>query len=235
MSTMSNELLLIFSLVLIYGLTLLFYTFFGKSGLYAWTAIVTIAANIEVLLLIKAFGIEQTLGNVLFASSFLVSDILSENEGKVAATKAVKIGVLSNISFILLSQFWLLYNVSENDWAREPITQIFSNTPRVMLAGLLVYALSQWLDVRLYHAIWEKSIKIFGNSYKALWLRNNLSTIISQMFNTVLFTFAAFYGEYEMDVLISIVISSYLIYVFTALCDTPAVYASRFIKKRRKY
>ncbi len=231
---MSNEILLIISMFLIYGLVLLSYRFFGKAGLFAWTAIITIAANIEVLLLVEAFGIEQTLGNVLFASSFLVSDILSENEGRKDATKAVKIGVFSNISFILISQFWLLFTVSENDWARESISQIFSSTPRVMLAGLMVYAFSQWLDVRIYHALWQKTEKFFNDSKKGLWFRNNVSTLISQIFNTVLFTFAAFYGEYEMEVLVSIILSSYLIFVVTSLCDTPAVYISRMIKKARK-
>ncbi len=231
---MSNELLLILSMFLNYGLVLFFYRAFGKAGLFAWTALVTIAANIEVLLLVQAFGIEQTLGNVLFASSFLVSDILSENEGKEEATKAVKIGIATNISFILISQFWLLYTVSANDWALEPIKQIFSSTPRVMLAGLLVYAFSQWLDVHIYHFIWKATTRHFNDSTKALWFRNNVSTLISQIFNTLLFTFAAFYGTYDMQTIISIVISSYLIYVVTSLCDTPAVYISRMIKKKIK-
>ncbi len=228
---MSNEVLLIFSMILIYGLVLVFYRLFGKMGLFAWTAIVTITANIEVLILVDAFGIEQTLGNVLFASSFLVSDILSENEGRASANLAVKIGIASNISFILLSQLWLQFTPSVNDFAFASIQTIFSNTPRVMLAGLLVYALSQLLDVYLYHYLWKKTEKIFGDSIKGLWLRNNGSTLISQMLNTVCFTFAAFYGVYELDVIMSIIISSYMIYVVTSLCDTPIVYISRKIKK----
>ena len=75
---MTNELLLILSLLLIYSALLLFYYLFGKDGLYAWTVIATIAANIEVLILVDAFGMEMTLGNILFASTFLVTDIISE-------------------------------------------------------------------------------------------------------------------------------------------------------------
>ena len=69
-----NEILLIVSLLVIYGCVLLAYRLFGIHGLYCFTAIATISANIEVLILVDAFGMEQTLGNILFASTFLVTD-----------------------------------------------------------------------------------------------------------------------------------------------------------------
>ena len=69
---MTNEFLLIGSVVFIYGMALLGYKLFGKTGLYCLSAIATILANIEVVLLIDAFGMEQTLGNVLFAVTFLI-------------------------------------------------------------------------------------------------------------------------------------------------------------------
>ena len=75
---MTNELLLLGSVVFIFSMAIISYRFFGKSGLYCVSAIATILANIEVLLLINAFGMEQTLGNVLFAVTFLITDILSE-------------------------------------------------------------------------------------------------------------------------------------------------------------
>lgn len=106
---MSNEILLILSLVLIYSFVLLAYYFFDISGLYGWTVFCTITANIEVLLMVRAFGMEQTLGNVLFASSFLVTDIISEIGGKKQAQKAVNLGICTSCCFILISQMWLLY------------------------------------------------------------------------------------------------------------------------------
>ena len=82
---MTNELLLILSFILIYGSIVLFYRLYGKGGLLAMNVLVTILANIEVLLLVDAFGIEMTLGNVLFASTFLITDVLSENHSKKEA------------------------------------------------------------------------------------------------------------------------------------------------------
>lgn len=224
---MPNELLLILSLLLTFSTVLVFYKLFGKTGLSVWTAIATITANIEALLLIQAFGLEQTLGNVLFASNFLVTDILSELHGKEEANKAVNIGIATSIAFILLSQSWFLYTPAANDWASESIYAIFSNTPRLMLASFLVYAICQKFDVWAYHKWWAFTQKKFGDKDRFLWLRNNGSTLVSQLLNTVLFTFGAFLGIYELETLISICISSYIIFIVTSLADTPFVYLAK--------
>ncbi|MCF0104394.1 MAG: VUT family protein, partial [Eggerthellaceae bacterium] len=73
-----NELLLIGTVLLYFGILLFVKRFWGLPGFYAWIAIATILANIEVNKLIFAFGLEMTLGNVLFASQFLTTDIISE-------------------------------------------------------------------------------------------------------------------------------------------------------------
>ena len=96
---MPNELLIILSFVIIYGSTILFYRLFGKGGLLAFNVLATLIANIEVLLLVHAFGVEMTLGNVLFASTFLITDILSENHGKKVANRARE---YADRSFVIL-------------------------------------------------------------------------------------------------------------------------------------
>ena len=68
---MVNEFLLIVALLVSFGATIVFYKLFGKSGLFAWIGISAVFANIEVTVLVHAFGMDQTLGNTLFASSFL--------------------------------------------------------------------------------------------------------------------------------------------------------------------
>ena len=221
---MPNELILICSVVFIYGAALLGYKFFGKTGLYCISVIATILANIEVTIMINAFGMEQTLGNVLFAVTFLITDILSECEGKKAAQTAVYAGIFCSIFFLVLSQSWMLYTPSATDTIMPSIKAVFSNTPRMILASLVVYAVSQMFDVWLYHKWWNFTEKRFGSKRRFLWLRNNGSTLISQILNTALFTVFAFWGTYDIPTLISIFISSYVIYIFTSLLDTPFVY-----------
>ena len=227
---MRNEILLLLSVVIIYGSVLLWYKLLGGKGLMAFTVLATISANIEVLILVNAFGMEQTLGNILFASTFLVTDILSEVSGKKAANQAVNIGILTSLTFIIISQSWLLYQPGANDWAHSSIVNIFSNTPRMMAASLIVYAISQKFDVWLYHKWWGLTKRLCGDSRRYLWLRNNGSTLLSQLLNTVLFTMGAFLGTYDTRTLISIMWASYVIFIFTSLADTPAVYLARRIR-----
>ncbi|MBQ8780900.1 MAG: queuosine precursor transporter [Oscillospiraceae bacterium] len=227
-----NELLLAGSVLLIFGAVLLSYRILGRQGLYAVTAIATILANIEVLMVINAFGMEQTLGNVMFASTYLVTDILSENEGKEYASKAVKLGVFTSVIMFLFTQYWLLYTPAQTDWAAEHIREIFSTTPRLLIASFLGYVISQRFDVWLYHRIWEFTEKKSGSKKAYLWLRNNGSTMVSQLINTFIFTFVAFTGWYDAKTLISILVSSYIIYIFTSLLDTPVVYIARMLKEK---
>lgn len=226
---MINELLIILSFILIYGGVVLFYRLFGKGGLLAFNIVATILANIEVLLLVNAFGMEMTLGNVLFASTFLITDILSENHSRKDANRSVVISTLCSIFFIALSQLWLLYTPSENDWASGAFHTIFSNTPRIVCASLGVYLISQLADVWLYHKWWDWCKKRYGDSRRGLWIRNNGSTMISQLFNTLLYTVFAFAGTYSVQTMISIFVSSYIIYIITSLLDTPFVYWCRNI------
>lgn len=230
---MINEILLIGSLIFIFGTVLLVYRFFGKTGLFCISAIATVLANIEVVILVNAFGMDQTLGNVLFASTFLVTDILSECEGKKEANKAVWLGVLSSIFFLVLSQSWIYYIPSENNFVHSSVKEVFANTPRMIIASLAVYAISQLFDVWLYHKWWAFTEKRFGDKRRFLWLRNNGSTLVSQLLNTLLFTLFAFWGTYDIKTLVSIFLSSYVIYVVTSLLDTPVLYLARKIHEKK--
>lgn len=224
---MLNEVLLILSIFIIFGSELVFFKLFGKQGLFCFTAIATIAANIEVLIVVDAFGMEMTLGNVLFASTFLVTDIISELYGKKDATKAVNIGIATSIVFMIFSQWWLLYSPSENDFAMESMKVIFSNTTRVIIASMVTYFIVQNFDVWAYHKWWDFTTKKFGDKKKFLWLRNNGSTMLSQLLNTILFTVGAFWGTYDAKTLFNICISTYVIYIVTSLADTPFIYLAR--------
>ena len=226
---MTNELLLILSLIVTYSLVIVLLRFFKEQGLYLWTVVATIAANIEALIVINAFGMEMTLGNILFASTFLVTDIASELYGKKTSQKTVVLGITTSIAFILITQSWMLYQPAESDWASPAIREVFSNTPRMMFASLSVYAIVQMFDVWAYHKWWELTENKFGDSKSFLWLRNNGSTLVSQFLNSVLFTWGAFYGIYETHTLVSIALSSYIIFIVTSIADTPFIYLARTI------
>lgn len=227
-----NELLLIASLLVSFGTTVAFFKLFGKSGLFAWIGISAVFANIEVTILVHAFGMDQTLGNTLFAASFLATDILSEIYGKKDADKGVKVGILTTLLFILLSFMWTHYIPAADDWAMPAVQSLFSNTPRILLASLCGYAISEVFDVWLYHKWWDLTEKKTGSHTKMLWFRNNFSTLISQLINIVIFNFGAFLGIYGLKELIGITAACYVIYIFTSLLDTPFIYLATKIHKK---
>lgn len=226
-----NELLIAATLVLTFGSVLIWFRMFGKSGMFALTAFLTIAANIEVVILVNAFGIEMTLGNILFAGTFLATDILSEVYSKDEANKCVQVGILASISMIVLTNIWMLYTPSENDFVFPAVVTVFSNTPRVLVASLVVYAICQAVDVQLYHFLW----KLTGGNEKFMWVRNNGATLISQALNAVLFNFCAFYGTVNMSTMWSIIGASFSISIATSLLDTPVLYAARRIAQRHHF
>lgn len=231
---MRNEILLIATLIAEYTGVVLAYKFFGRNGLYAWIGLATVLANIEVMILVRAFGIEMTLGNILFATTFLVTDILSENYGKKYATKGVWIGILSSISFMVISFSWLLYVPSENNVTTEAFKGLFAYTPRIVISSLVVFAIVQNLDVWLYHKVWDTTSQKTGNREKGLWIRNNSATIISQVVNAVLYNVFAFGGMYPKATMVQIIVSTLVIYIITSLADTPFIYWSRKIRLRNE-
>ena len=128
----------------------------------------------------------------------------------------------------------MLFTPAASDWASGHISAIFETTPRLLLGSFLGFVISQRFDVWLYHKWWNFTEKKFGSKSKYLWIRNNGSTLISQVINTVLFTTVAFYGWYDGKTLVNIMLSSYVIYIFTSLLDTPAVYLARWMKTKGK-
>lgn len=231
---MQNELLLAASLLAAFGGLVVVFRFFGKGGIFSWICVCTILANIEVAALVNAFGMEQTLGNTLFAATFLATDMLSEFYGRKEARRGVLIGISASLAFIVFAKIWVCYIPSENDMALEPMKALFSNTPRILIASFAGFAASEFFDIWAYDAWWKWSEKKFGTRRRFLWLRNNGSTLVSQAINITIFSFGAFYGLYDFETLIAITVSAYVIYVFTSLLDTPFLYLARAVNDRWK-
>ena len=101
---MINEILWVGSIIICFLMVILAYKLFGKIGLFIWMAIGVILANIAVMKTVKIFGMVTALGNVIYSSLFLTTDILNENFSKKEAQKAVWIGFYVLISVTILMQ-----------------------------------------------------------------------------------------------------------------------------------
>ncbi len=226
---LSNEFLWFIMLLVIFLLILVSYRLFGKIGLFAWTPVAVILANIQVLKAVELFGFSATLGNIIYASSFLVTDILSENYGRRDAQRAVYIGFLSLIAMTVLMQLALWFTPSEADFAHGSLQLIFGIMPRLAMASLTAYGLSQLHDVWAYH-FW----KTRKPGKKFIWLRNNLSTMVSQAIDTVVFTLVALAGVFTGRIFWEIMATTYLFKVIVAALDTPFLYIARSWKDKKR-
>ncbi len=113
------------------------YRWYGAKGVMSWSILATIATNIECLIQIDALGMSMTGGNILFASTFLATDIISEMYGKQKANKLVNLSIITVVLFVVISQTWLFFQPNATDFALPHISSIFSNVPRVMIATLV--------------------------------------------------------------------------------------------------
>ena len=222
---MPNELIFVITVLIYLGSVLGLYKLFGKNGLYAFAIFGTLLGNIAVCKNVDIFGVATTAGNVLYAATFLVTDILSEKYGKKDATRAVAYSFSIMLLWMLGTQLILWFTPNANDYINESLKIVFGLVPRITAASLIGFICSQNIDVFLYHFIWSKT----GNDRTKLWLRNNGSTLTSQLIDTVIFTFIAFWGVYPRNVFFSILITTYLFKAIVALLDTPFMYWARKI------
>ena len=216
-----NEAMWFAVLIVNFIIVLAVYRFMGMTGLFVWMAIASILANIQVLKLVEFFGWNITLGNVLYGTSFLATDIISENYSKELARKSVWIGFFAMISMIILMTLSCLFHPATDDFVSEHMNAIFTVIPRISAASLIAYLISQNHDVWAYHFWMEK----FPDT-KFIFIRNNLSTMISQLIDSAIFTTIAFAGMYPFKVLVQIIISTYVLKWFVAFFDTGCVYVA---------
>lgn len=225
---MSNALIFIGAVIFFLLSVIVIFKFFGKAGLFGYVCFATILANIQVCKSIELFGLTTTAGAVLYASTFLCTDILSERYGKKEAAKAVWLGVFVNVLWIIGTQATLWLTPSASDYIQPSLEVVFGMVPRISVASLISYIISQRLDVFLYHMIWNKT----GSGSKGLWLRNNGSTLVSQLVDSVLFVTIAFVGTQPANVFFQIMLTTYLFKAIVALCDTPFAYLARKVKTK---
>lgn len=222
-----NELLFFATILTTFGLVVLVHCFFGKDGLYAWTAFAVVFANILVTKCIRLFGMEVTLGNVLFGTVFLCTDMLNEFYGYRESRRGVFVGLFAIFSFLLLSQLGLAFVPSALDTVDGSMQTLFALSPRTCLASVSMFLLSNLLDVWLFQRI--KAL----TGGKLLWLRNNLATCVSQVVENFFFFVIAFGGMFDLSTIVELTLCVSLIEVLVALCDTPFLYLARRIQAEK--
>lgn len=224
----NQEALWVCTLFVDLSLTLLMYRLFGRIGLTAAIVLAILLANLQGPKLTVIFGMETSLGVIFYSTIFFATDVLSEKHGKAAANQAVFVGFGVSVIIVLMMSLSLLYRPSSLPESAEfsrnihgAFEQILSFTPRFVFGSLLAYLLSQSFDVWFFHKIKART----GGRH--LWLRNNLSTMMSQALDTVLYSLVVWWGVVELNTAIQLALAKYVFKLFIAAFDTPFIYWAR--------
>jgi uncharacterized integral membrane protein (TIGR00697 family) len=218
-----NILLGILGIVLCFSIEIIIEKIFKKEGLYVWLAVALVTANILVAKNINILGLQATLGNILFASTFLATDILSEKYSAKESRKAINIGIVSVILFTIATQFSLLFKPNNLDMVNDSLKNIFTFNLRISISSIVMCYLSNMLDI----IVFEKIKKKIPNK---MWVRNNIATIISNCLENYFFTIFAFIGIYDLKTIFAIATTTTILEIMIAICDTPFLYLSKKLK-----
>ncbi len=183
-------------------------------------------------------------GVLPYPLTFLCTDLISELYGKKRANFMVTVGLALNI-FILLVMLLIdampeaqnmppwqdiqlaapvgLPNGSTLEGSTGLFDLVFATTTGAVFASMLAYIAAQYCDVQVFHFLKRLT------KGKHLWIRNNFSTLTSQLVDsvvviTVTFGAALLAGELALEAFIGLMLSNYLFKMFTALLDTGPFY-----------
>ncbi len=213
-------------LLISFSITIICYKKYGKYGLYIWMCILVIICNIQTVKMSEIFGFTITLGNISYGAIFLTTDILSEKYGKEATDTATKLSFIFMIIFTLFMSLFLKYEPSSSDFSQEALTTIFNYMPRITMASLSAYYISQMCDAKLYQLLKSK--------YNKVWISNNVSTIISQTIDTIIFTTISFLGTLSFHDIIDLMFTMLIFKYLIALLDTPFMILITKIKTNKE-
>jgi len=218
---------------------LIFLKLFGEVGMYIYTIVAIIGANIQVLKIVDFpfFNNPIALGTILFSTTFLATDILSEHYGAKLARKNILIGFFS---FLLMTIF-MLFTIGftplsitgsgeEYSWAlstQDNLLGIFLPFPTFFASSMIAYLFSQYFDVWFY----EKISRIMKKKF--LWLRNNISTMLSALLDNTVFSLFAWiiFNPNPLDfntVLFTFILGTYVLRLIIAIFDTPFIYLAKY-------
>lgn len=211
--------------------------FYGVFGLYVYNTLAVVIANIQVLRFAQyaTFSEPVALGTVVFTTTFFVNDLITEHYGVEYAKKSVMLGFWAQ----LLVTAWMILTLghplpellnanatvvtAHNNYTA--MLQIFTPSLRILIASLVSFICSQWLDILIFNRV------RLLTSGRFLWLRQNIAMLLSGLFDTFLFSFLAWMCFSDNtttwhDLIFTYILSSQILRFILNISFTPLMYMS---------
>ena len=223
---MNQEFLWLVTVIYDLGLAILLYKFFGKYGLYAAVVLGIILGNLQggKVSELELFGYSFTasMGAILYSGIYFATDVLNEKYGRDEANRAVMLGFVANIAVMITLLISIQFKPSNIAGSalevHNAISTLAGYSPIFVIGSLTAYLISQTFDVWLFH-----KIKSYTGESK-LWLRNNLSTITSQLLDTMIYQFTWVLAGMDLSTAFIIAVTKYVFKVVIAGIDTIFIY-----------
>ena len=188
-----------------------------------------IISNVITCKVINIFGFAAPAGFLVYPFTFLCTDVIGELWGRKEANKTVRLGMI--IQLIALGLITLANILPPAEFAKDfqqHFNAVLGQNWRFVVASLTAYLVAQYNDVLLFHMFKDK------HGDKKRWIRNNVSTMTSQMFDTVIYISIAFIGT--VPNILELMVVQYALKFIMAALDTPIFYllTNKYIKEQRQ-
>jgi len=178
-----------------------------------------ILANLLGSKVITLFGVVTSVGIFAYPITFLVTEAIEEVRGKKVTRVFVYAGFVALLISVFLTGLSIVMPPASFYANNDAYSTVFSNSLRIIIASMVAFLIAQNHDIWAYHLIKKRTKGRF------LWLRNNISTLASQLLDTIIFTTIAFLGVFPI---IQVMVGVYIVKVIVALLDTPFLYGVRW-------
>ena len=222
----NQETLWLLTVIYDLGLAILLYRFFGKYGLYTAVVLGIVLGNLQggKVSELELFGYSFTasMGAILYSGIYFATDVLNEKYGREEANRAVLLGFVANIAVMITLLISIQFKPSNITGSalevHNAISTLAGYSPIFVIGSLTAYLISQTFDVWFFH-----KIKSYTGESK-LWLRNNLSTITSQLLDTMIYQFTWVLAGMDLKTAFIIAVTKYVFKVVIAGIDTIFIY-----------
>ncbi len=231
----SGETLSIISFIFGVVFMLFMMRFFGLTGLYVYSSTATITANIQVLKLMTFASIAEpvAMGTATFSTIFLCNDIITEHFGKEAAKKNIWLSFVTQILITITMVISIGFKEYGNDQAHNAIVTLFLPAPRLLIASLVAFVMSQLFNITIFSNLAKYC------HHKMLWLRSNVALMLSELLDNIVFSLLAWLVLAPEPVsthtlIYTYILGTYALRVIFALFSTPVIYLSCYFKQEEQ-
>lgn len=162
--------------------------------------------------------INSSVAIFVFPITFTINDIVTEVEGKERARSFVRAGFYILVGLAVYTLLAIALPPAERFTDNAAYQTIFAKSLRIILASLAAFYLSERFDIYVFSQIRQR----LGQN--RLWLRNNLSNFVGQLFDTTIFMFLAFYQPGNFTFILSLIWPYWLLKCLMSIIETPFTY-----------